>query len=122
MADPNKYPGKYVLNAAILLFFIVYLVTETPDLKTAIAVVAALYVFPGSMFISVSVFRGIFHQSLSTKRSLAKKQSIHDPVLFSRLCSLYIKRLVLVLGIYAGSLALYCVLFAGVLHYEKKQV
>jgi hypothetical protein len=75
MADPNKYPGKYVLNAAILLFFIVYLITETPDLKTAIAVVAALYVFPGSMFISVSVFRGIFHQSLSIKRSLAKNKA-----------------------------------------------
>jgi hypothetical protein len=59
-----KYFYKNLFSLLIIIFIIVYLIVMTPDLKHAAAVVFALYIFLGSMFISMVLSRQIFYENV----------------------------------------------------------
>ena len=62
-----KYILRNLLNVTIILLLMVYLIITTPNIKTAVGVLCALYIFIGSMFMSALITQAILYEKVPAK-------------------------------------------------------
>ena len=62
-----KYILRNLLCVTIILLLMVYLIITTPNIKTAVGVLCALYIFIGSMFMSALITEAILYEKVPAK-------------------------------------------------------
>ena len=87
----RKFLAKYVWYVVAIAFFIAYLVLKTPDIQTLIAVPVSLYLLLGSMFISQSFFRNIFHQNIKFIKAIDRNKLSFLLFIFAGISLYYLK-------------------------------
>lgn len=106
-----KYIYKNLFNTLLIVFILVYLIVDTPDLKHAAAAVFAIYILLGSMFISIELSRRIFYQSVPAKVVLLENKLSIGLFIISSIFLYFLKGWELLYAFLIGAL-LFLIFFA----------